>query len=51
MIILEQLKKTDKRLASNLNYEGIEFPVDEKIFKKFKYKIIYALMYLVMRMA
>ena len=45
------IKKSDKRLASNLNYEGIEFPVDENILKKLKYKIIYALMYLVMRMA
>ena len=29
-----RIKKTDKRIASNLNYEGIEFPVQEKDFKK-----------------
>ena len=30
----EIIKKTDRRLASNLNYEGIEFPVQEKDFSK-----------------
>ena len=30
----ERIKKTDRRLASNLNYEGIEFPVQEKDFSK-----------------
>ena len=29
-----RIKKTDRRLASNLNYEGIEFPVQEKDFNK-----------------
>ena len=29
-----RIKKTDKRIASNLNYEGIEFPVQEKDFNK-----------------
>ena len=29
-----RIKKTDRRIASNLNYEGIEFPVQEKDFKK-----------------
>ena len=29
-----RIKKTDRRLASNLNYEGIEFPVQEKDFSK-----------------
>ena len=32
--IQEELKKIDRRLASNLNYEGIEFPVQEKDFSK-----------------
>ena len=27
-------KKTDKDFASNLNYDGIEFPMQEKDFKK-----------------
>ena len=31
---LGRIKKTDRRLASNLNYEGIEFPVQEKDFSK-----------------
>ena len=30
----EKIKKDDKRLASNLNYDGIEFPVKENDFKK-----------------
>ena len=29
-----KIKKDDKRLASNLNYEGIVFPVKEKYFEK-----------------
>ena len=29
-----RIKKNDRRLASNLNYHGIEFPVTEKDFKK-----------------
>ena len=32
--IQEELKKIDKRFASNLNYEGTEFPVQEKFFSK-----------------
>ena len=30
----ERITKTDKRIPSNLNYEGTEFPVQEKDFKK-----------------
>ena len=30
----ERILKIDKRLASNLNYERIEFPVQEKDFSK-----------------
>ena len=29
-----RIKKIDTRIASNLNYEGIEFPVQEKDFNK-----------------
>ena len=36
-----KILKNDRRIASNLNYEGIEFPVQEKDFKKLKYKIIF----------
>ena len=34
----EELKKIDKRLASILNYDGIEFPVQEKDFSKIEVK-------------
>ena len=30
----ERVKKIDKDFANNLNYDGIEFPVQEKDFKK-----------------
>ena len=43
------IKKTDKDFANNLNYDGIEFPVQEKDFKKLKYKIIFVLMCFVMK--
>ena len=33
----------------HLNYDGIKFPVKEKILKKLKYKIIFVLMCLVMK--
>ena len=29
-----RIKKADRRIASNLNYKGIEFSVQEKYFKK-----------------
>ena len=44
------IKEIDKRIASILNYDGIEFPVKKKILKRLKYKIIFLLMYLAMRM-
>ena len=28
----ERIKKTDKNIAEKLNYDGIEFPVQKKIF-------------------
>ena len=30
----ERIKKTDKKIAEKLDYDGIEFPVQEKDFKK-----------------
>ena len=33
-----RIKKVDKRLASNLNYDGIQFPVQEKDFNKIEVK-------------
>ena len=43
------IKKTDRDFAINLNYDGIEFPVQEKDFKKLKHKIIFVLMCFVMK--
>ena len=38
----EKIKKIDKEIACNLNYEGIEFPVKEKDFKKIEvHKYLY----------
>ena len=45
----ERILKTDKKIAEELDYDGIEFPVQEKDFNKIEVKIIYALMYLVMK--
>ena len=46
----ERIKKTDRRIAGNLNYEGIEFPVQEKDFKKIEIQNNFVLMCLVMKM-
>ena len=40
----ERIKKTDKKIAEKLDYDGIEFPVQEKILTRLKYKILYILM-------
>ena len=32
MIIQKELKKPDRDFANNLNYDGVEFPVQEKHF-------------------
>ena len=34
----ERIKKTDKKIAEELNYDGIEFPVQEKDFNKTEVK-------------
>ena len=34
----ERIKKTDKKIAEELNYDGIEFPVQEKDFNKIEVK-------------
>ena len=36
-----RIKKIDRRLASNLNYDEIEFPVQEKILARLSFKIIF----------
>ena len=48
--IQKEFKKNDKKIAGKLDYDEIEFPVQEKDFKKIEEQIIYALMYLVMKM-
>ena len=45
----ERIFKNDKKNDEELNYNGIEFPVQEKDFNKVEIKIIDALMYLVMK--
>ena len=32
--IQKELKKTDKKIAEELNYDGIQFPLQEKEFNK-----------------
>ena len=36
--IWKELKKTDKKTADKLDYDGIEFPVQEKDFSKIEVK-------------
>ena len=38
MNIQKELKKTVKKIAEELNYDGIEFPVEEKDFSKIEIK-------------
>ena len=42
----EQITQKDKKLANYLNYDGIKFPVQEKILINLKWKIIFASMFL-----
>ena len=47
----ERIKKTDKKFAGKLDYNGIEFSVNEKDFNNIEVKKkIYALIYLVIKM-
>ena len=36
--IQKELKKTDKKIAEKLDYDGIEFPMQEKDFSKIEVK-------------
>ena len=36
--IEEELKKNDRKIAEEVNYDGIEFPVQEKKFNKIEIK-------------
>ena len=47
----EEITEEDKEFISNLDYDGIEFPVQKKDFRKIEVKKKYALTYLVMRMS
>ena len=38
MNIQKELKKTDKKNTEKLDYDGIEFPVQEKDFNKIEVK-------------
>ena len=46
----EKITQEDKQYISDLDYDEIEFPVHEKDFSKIEAKIIFVLMYLVMKM-
>ena len=46
----ERITKEDKQLISDLDYDEIEFPVQEKDFSKIEKKKIFASMCLVMKM-
>ena len=37
-IILQRINKSEKGMVSTVNYEGIEFPVLEKVIIKLKQK-------------
>ena len=41
MSIQKELKKTDKRINEKLDYDGIEFPVQEKDFSKIEEKYLH----------
>ena len=45
----QRIKKIDKNLIKQLDYSNIEFPVTVKQINKIENKIIFALIYLVMK--
>ena len=47
----EKITEEDKELISDLDYNGIEFPVKKKILARLKGKTIYALTCLAMKMS
>ena len=46
----ERITKADKNMVNDLDYKDIEFPVLKKIIVELHRKIIFALMYFVMKM-
>ena len=47
----EKITQEDKELISDLDYDGIGFPVQEKDFSKIEKRTIFASMCLVMKMS
>ena len=47
----EKITQKDKEFITDLDYDGIEFPVQEKDFSKIEVKTIFASMCLVMKMS
>ena len=45
----ERIKKADKNMVNDLDYKGIEFPVSKKDYSRIEQKIIFVLMYFVMK--
>ena len=45
----KRITREDKKLANDLDYDGIEFPVREKDFSKIKKRTIFALTCFVMK--
>ena len=45
----ERIRQTDKELVSDLNYDGVGFPVREKDFNKIERKTAFVLMCFVMK--
>ena len=46
----ERITKADRKMVNNLDYAGTEIPVSKKDYSKIEQKIIFALMYFVMKM-
>ena len=40
----ERIKKADKNMVNDVDYEGIEFPISKKILTRLKRRRIFALM-------
>ena len=45
----ERITTADKNMVNDLRCEGIEFPVSKKDFNKIEKKVIFVLMYFIMK--
>ena len=45
----ERIRNDDKKFANDLDYNGIEFPVQEKILRRLRWKTTFELTYFVMK--